>query len=61
LHDAENVFESLNLHDQKLTLNDLVEICMQSAHEEAEGPQPKGRTITVAQVIDGLGLIDAGI
>jgi hypothetical protein len=34
---------------------------MQSALEEAEGPQPKERTMTVAKFTDGLGLIDAGI
>jgi len=34
---------------------------MQSALEEAEGPQPKERTITVAKLTDCLGHIDAGI
>jgi hypothetical protein len=51
----------LNFHEQKLTLDDLAEIWMQSALEEVEGPQPKERIITVAKLTDGLGLIDAGI
>jgi len=33
---------------------------MQSALEEAEGAQPKERTITVAKLIDGLRLVDIG-
>jgi hypothetical protein len=53
----------LNYHDHNLTLDQLVEIRKQNAHEEREGPEPeaKERTMTVLKLTEGLGLTEAGI
>jgi uncharacterized DUF497 family protein len=50
----------LNSHDQGLTIDDLVEIRKQSAlvSEEAEEPEPKKRTVTIADLTEALGLIE---
>jgi predicted restriction endonuclease len=62
-YDAEDVSELLNSNDEKLTLDNLVEIWRQSTLEEAEEPQPeqKDRTMTVSKPTEGLGLTEAGI
>jgi len=61
---AESVFELLNSHGQKRTLNNPIEIQMQSTLEEdvepERHPEPKKRTVPVAQWTEGLGLIEAG-
>jgi len=53
----------LNYHDRHLTLDQLVEIRKQNAHEEGEGPEPepKERTMTVLRLTGGFGLTEAGI
>jgi hypothetical protein len=53
----------LNVHDQELTLDDLVEIRKPSALEEAEDsvPEPKERTMMASKLTDGLELVKAGI
>jgi hypothetical protein len=43
--DAESVFELLNSHDQWCTLNNPIEIQMQSTLEEDMEPEPKERTV----------------
>ena len=57
LHDAEDVLELLNFHDQELSLKCLAEIQKQSALEEAE---PKQKTVTVKMLTEGLGLTESG-
>jgi hypothetical protein len=63
--DAECVFELLNSHDQKHTLNNPIEIRMQSMLEEdvepEPHPEPKERTVPVSHLTEGLGLTEAGI
>ena len=39
----------------------LSEICKKNDLEEAEGPEPKERTVTVLKMIEGLGLTEAVI
>jgi hypothetical protein len=53
----------LRVDDQEFTLEDLVEIREQSAHEEEEKPkpEPRERTVTFSKFTEGLGLIDAGV
>jgi hypothetical protein len=62
-YNAEEVFELQNSHDQELTLDDLVEIRKQSAFEEAEETEPeyKERTVTVLNLAEGRGLIEADV
>jgi hypothetical protein len=63
--DAESVCELLNSHDQKHTLNNPAEIKMQITLEEDvepnPHPEPKERTMPVAHLAEGLGLIETGI
>jgi hypothetical protein len=59
--DAENVFELQNADDQKLTVDDLVDIRKQSAVEEAEEPEPQERHMTVLNLAEGRGHVEAGI
>jgi hypothetical protein len=69
MYDAENIFELLNSHDQKLTVYHLIESRKQSAREEAEEPEPepepepesKERTMTVLKLAVWIGLIEGGI
>jgi hypothetical protein len=57
--DVESVFELLNCHDQKHTLNGPIEIQMQSTLKEDMEPEPKVRTMPVAYLTEGLlGLIE---
>jgi hypothetical protein len=61
-HYARIVLEFLDCHDQKLILDNFVEILKQSAHEESEEPEkpepePKDRTITVWKATERSGLI----
>jgi len=59
--DAESVSELLNSHGQRHTLNNLIEIQIQSTLEEdvepEPHPEPKERTVPVSQWTEGLGLI----
>jgi hypothetical protein len=50
----------LNYHDQELTLDHL-EIWKQNTLEETEAPKPKERTMTISNLTEGLGLLEAGI
>jgi hypothetical protein len=63
--DAESVFELLKSQDQKCTLNNPIEIRKQSMLDEDvepdPHPEPKERTVPVSHLIEGLGLIEAGI
>lgn len=63
--DAESVFELLNSHDQKCTLNNPIEIRKQSTLDEDvepdPHPEPKARTVPVSHLTEGLGLIEDGI
>jgi transcription-repair coupling factor (superfamily II helicase) len=56
----------LNSDDQELTFDNLIEFLKQSALEKVEEceepqPEPKEKTMTVSNLIDGFGLIEAGI
>ena len=51
----------LNYHDRYLTLDQLVEIRKQNAHEEGEVTEPEHmeRTMTVLELAEGFGLTEA--
>jgi hypothetical protein len=59
-YDVENVFEVLNNHHQKLTLNHPVVIQKQRAREGAEEPQsePNERAVMVLILTEGRGLVE---
>ena len=63
MYDAENIFELLNSHDQKLPVYHLIESRKQSAREEAEEPEPesKERTMTILKLTVWIGLTEGGI
>jgi len=58
MYNAEDIFESLNVHHQELKLDDLVEIQKPSALEEVEEPECKERTMTDVKLTKGLGLTE---
>jgi hypothetical protein len=62
MHDAKDIFQLLNSHDQSLMLEDLVEIRKQSALEEGEEREPEAqeRTVTVLKLTEGIGFTEAG-
>jgi hypothetical protein len=55
--------ELLNSHDQKLTLDYVVEICKLITLNENKEPEhePKEITMTFSELIEGLRLIEPGI
>ena len=58
MYNAEDIFESLNVHHQDLKLDDLAEIQKPNALEEADEPEPKERTMTDVKLTKGLGLTE---
>jgi hypothetical protein len=60
MYDADDFCESLNSHNQNLTLDDLVEIRMQISPEKAEELE-KGRPMLISQFTVKLGIIETCI
>jgi hypothetical protein len=48
------IFQLLKSHEQKPLTNDLVNILMISTLEEAVGPKPEDRPMTVSKLIEGV-------
>jgi hypothetical protein len=52
MYDTEDVYKLLNSHNQKFTLNHLVEIQKQTTHEKAQ-MEPKKRAVMVTKLTEG--------
>jgi len=63
MYSAEDVFKLLNFHNHELVLNHHVEIQKQNVIEKTEEPkpEPKGWTMMVSELTEGLGHIEADI